>query len=426
MIWKIAWKNIIHKPLSSILCASLVLFGVGIISFILIIQQQFEDKFKRDLKEIDIVVGAKGSPLQLVLSSVYHIDAPTGNIELDEAKQIMDGPMIKEAIPLAYGDSYQGFRILGTTLAYIQKYNAPIKNGRLFKHPMEVTLGASIAEKTGLQIGDTFVGTHGEVQGGDVHDEHPYTVVGILDESKSVVDNLIFTKVESVWQVHSSHEGHDESEEDDHAHEPHEHMGHAHEDHEHDKDEHHDAHTESEEREITAILIQCKSKMELMRLPRFINQRTNMQAVLPGLEINRLFYMLGIGVSSLNVIGAGIMIMAGFSVFLVLLGRLRERRHELALMRSVGFSPFKLFSLLLIEGILLSSIGYILGILASRLGLYMINHQAASDFNLHFRSGYIRAEFTLLLLTIALGSMAALLPAYKAMRIDVSSILSKN
>ena len=99
MLFKMAWKNIIHKPLNSVLCVCLLLFGVSIISVLILIQHQLEQKFDRDLENIDLVVGAKGSPLQLVLSAVYHIDAPTGNINFAEAKTIMNNPMVEEAIP---------------------------------------------------------------------------------------------------------------------------------------------------------------------------------------------------------------------------------------------------------------------------------------------------------------------------------------
>ncbi|MEO0340775.1 MAG: ABC transporter permease, partial [Bacteroidota bacterium] len=156
MLGKIAWKNIVYKPLNTALCVSLLLFGVGIISLLLLIQHQLEQKFDRDLKDIDLVMGAKGSPLQLVLSSVYHLDAPTGNIQFAEARKIMEAPMVQEAIPLAYGDSYRGFRILGTTEAYLNKYDAQLQEGRLFKVAMEATIGMDIAQKTGLKVGDTF------------------------------------------------------------------------------------------------------------------------------------------------------------------------------------------------------------------------------------------------------------------------------
>ncbi|MEM7104721.1 MAG: FtsX-like permease family protein [Bacteroidota bacterium] len=426
MLGKIAWKNIIYKPLNTALCVSLLLFGVGIISLLLLIQHQLEQKFERDLQNIDLVIGAKGSPLQLVLSAIYHLDAPTGNIKLAEAKEIMEKPMVAEAIPLAYGDSYLGHRILGTTPEYINKYNGQLAQGALFSKSMEVTLGADIAVKSGLSLGDTFLGTHGEVEQGHVHDNHPYTVVGILKKTNSVLDRLVLTNIESVWEVHSHEEGHDHPPIDTvHALELDFDHDHEHHDHDHDHD-HADHVITADSMEITAVLLKYKTKMAVLNMPRLINEQTNMQAVLPALEINRLFYMLGIGATTLKLIAGGIMLMAGFSVFFVLYSRLRDRKHELALMRSVGYRPGHLFSLLLLEGLILAGIGYIFGWLLSRVGIHFINQQAESDFNLQFGAEWVPGEEWLLLLTFTVGIVSALLPAWQAMRMDVSEILSES
>ena len=464
MLGKIAWKNIIHKPLNTALCICLLLFGVGIISVLLLIQHQLEHKFQRDLKNIDLVVGAKGSPLQLVLSAVYHLDAPTGNIKLADANKLMKSPLVEEAIPLAYGDSYRGFRILGTTTDYINKYDAKFKEGRAFSKSMEGVIGADIAEKVGLKLGDTFLGTHGEVKEGHVHEDHPYTVVGILEKTNTVLDRLILSNVESVWQVHShvepkpidtlhalelhidhdhdhdhdhAHHDHDHGDHDDHDHGDHDHgdSAHDHDDHDHSDNDHsdhdhgdhdHDQEINPDSMDITAILLKYKSKMTVLNMPRIINEQTNMQAVLPALEINRLFYMMGVGATTLQMIAGGIMVMAGFSVFFVLYSRLKERKYELALMRSVGYRPKHLFGLLMLEGLLLAIIGYILGWLLSRLGIYFISQQAESDFNMEFGSGWVSGEGWLLLLTILIGVISSLLPAWKAMRMDVSTTLTES
>ncbi|MFT4754748.1 MAG: putative ABC transport system permease protein [Salibacteraceae bacterium] len=425
MITKIAWKNIIHKPLNTALCISLLTFGVGIISLLLLMEHQLEQKFSRDLKNIDLVIGAKGSPLQLVLSAIYHLDAPTGNISLAEARKIMDNPMVKEAIPLAYGDSYQGYRILGTTTNYVKKYDAQIKEGKLFSKKMEVTLGADVAQRTGLTVGTTFFGTHGEAQGGHVHDNHAYTIVGILEKTNTVLDNLLLTNIESVWQVHTEHSEAPSSIDTLHATTLD--LNHNHDGHDHN---HHDHHDESvitaDSMDITAILLKYKTKRSILTMPRLINEQTNMQAVLPALEINRLFYMIGVGVSTLKLIAGGIMFMAGFSVFFGLYSRLKERKYELALLRSVGYKRTHLFGLLISEGILLALIGYVLGWALSRLGLHFVNHQAQHDFNLQFDNGLIAGEAGLLLVTFGVGILAALIPALQAMRMNVSAILSEN
>lgn len=418
MLGKIAWKNIIYKPLNTALCVSLLLFGVGIISLLLLIQNQLEQKFKRDLQNIDLVIGAKGSPLQLVLSAVYHLDAPTGNIKLAEARKIMDAPIVEEAIPLAYGDSYKGFRILGTTEDYLKKYDAQLAKGRTFSKAMEATLGADVAQKTGLKVGAVFLGTHGEIKEGLVHEDHPYTVVGILQKTNTVLDRLVLTNVESVWQVHSHHGDHHSPIDTLHATE----LDFDH-DHEHDHDHAENVIT-ADSMEITAILLNYKTRMSVLNMPRIINEQTNMQAVLPALEINRLFYMLGIGATTLKLIAGGIMLMAGFSVFFVLYSRLRDRKYELALMRSVGYRPGHLFGLLVLEGLLLAALGYCLGWLLSRVGIYFINQQAESDFNVQFGADWVPGEEWLLLLTFLIGVVSALLPAWQAMRLDVSAILS--
>ncbi|WP_027419562.1 ABC transporter permease [Crocinitomix catalasitica] len=399
MILKIAWKNIIHQPLNSILCVILLLFGTGIISLLLSIQNQVTEKFGRDMQDIDLVVGAKGSPLQLVLSSVYHIDAPTGNIKMSAAEKIMNDPMIDEAIPLAYGDSHKGYRILGTTKSYIDKYNGTFAQGHLYTENMETVIGADIAKQLGLKIGDNFLGTHGEQHEGHIHKDQPYTVVGILSMTNTVLDDLILTNIESVWQVHDTHSHHN----------------------------HHasDSLNAYKNKEITAILLKCKTKLAVLNIPRKINQQTNMQAVLPGLEINRLYYMMGIGTKTLKLIAGGIITMAGLSVFFALYGRLKERKYELALMRTVGYRLVDLFKLLLIEGILLAGIGYILGTILSRIGLYFINIKSQNEMNFEFDLGYQYEEIWLLLTTLLVGILASLIPAWRATRIDVASTLSE-
>lgn len=424
MLGKIAWKNIVHKPLNTTLCIGLLTFGVGIITLLLLIQHTLEQKFEQDLQNIDLVVGAKGSPLQLVLSAIYHLDTPPGNIQLEDARKLMENPNVLQAIPLAYGDSYQGFRLLGTTKDYVEKYEANLQKGHIFSENMEVTLGASVAEQTQLKVGDTFIGTHGEVKGGLAHNDHPFRIVGILEKTNTVLDQLLLTNIESVWEVHIPH-GEDIPHVDSlYATELQFTHQHNHgEDHNHD---HEDPSITVGNMEITAILLKYKDKKSVLTMPQVINEQTNMQAVLPAFEINRLFYMLGLGGTTLRLIAGGIILMAGFSVFFVLYSRLRDRKYELALMRSVGYEPKHLFALLVFEGLILSALGYVLGWLLSRAGLYFINKLTENDFNLNFGNGTVPGEGWLALLTFGVGVLAALLPAWQAMRMNVSATLSEN
>ena len=157
------------------------------------------------------MIGAKGSPLQLVLASIYHVDFPTGNIPLAEAERWAGHPLVAEAIPLALGDSLAGFRIVGTEPAYAAHYGAELAAGRLWQEPFEATLGATVAARTGLEVGDRFVGSHGLAAGGPRAWRAPYTVVGVLEPTASVLDRVVLTPIESVWLVHGMEPHHTRS-----------------------------------------------------------------------------------------------------------------------------------------------------------------------------------------------------------------------
>jgi putative ABC transport system permease protein len=399
VIIKIIFKNLFHKPLNTLLSVVLLSLSVGIISLLLLLQQQLEQKFENDLRDIDLVVGAKGSPLQLVLSAVYHVDAPTGNIPAAAVDTIRQMRSVKQVIPLAYGDSYQRFRILGTDTSYVGKYRATLREGRLFQDNLDVVLGATVANSTGLLVGQTFFGTHGDAETGEKHEQAAYRVVGILMPTNSVLDNLLLTNVASVWLVHE-HDG------------P---AGDIHGEHEQ---------PDAESHEITAALVKVRSTMAVMTLPRLLNETTNLQATIPALEINRLMKMLGIGVATLQALAMGIMFISGFSVFIALYNRLRERRYELALMRSLGCSRLRLFGMLVSEGVLLALAGFAGGIVLSRTALWLLNSTAAQDFHLVFRYNFIPAEGILMTITLVVGLMAALIPALKAFRMNLSTALA--
>ncbi len=371
---------------------ALLALSTGIISLLLLLQHQLEQKFENDLRDIDLVVGAKGSPLQLVLSAVYHVDAPTGNIPETAVEQLRQLRSVKQVIPMAYGDSYQRFRILGTDTSYLNKYGATLQEGRFFLGDLEVVVGAAVAKQTGLSVGQAFFGTHGESEEGEKHELEGYKVVGVLHESNSVLDNLLLTNIASVWRVHGGDDDHQVP--------------------------------DSLPHEITAALVKARSAMAVMTLPRMLNETTNLQATIPALEINRLMKLLGIGVATLQALAVGIMLISGFSVFIALYNRLRERRYELALMRSLGCSRLRLFWLLIAEGMLLAFAGYVSGVVLSRFAIWLLNNSAAQDIHLVFRYTFIPLEGGLLALTLFVGLLASLIPAATAFRMDLSTALA--
>lgn len=406
MTAKIIFRNIIQHPLSTLLSLLLLTCGTGIISMLLVTQYQLETKLDNDLQDIDMVVGAKGSPLQLVLSSVYQIDAPVGNISLKEADKIATLPLVKQSIPLAFGDSYQAFRIVGTDSNYLHKYNCQFREGHIFNRPLEAVIGSEAAALTGLKVGDTFVGMHGLGNTGHAHTEFKYRVTGILQENNTVVDQLILTNIASIWKIH---EHHDDRDEDNY---PGTHPTPGQEHGEHDK-------------QITALLIKYRSPLAMISLPRMINETTPMQAAIPQLELKRLFSLMGIGIRTLQAIAFAIVLLSGMSVFIALYARLKERKYELALARAMGASRLLISWFLLCEGLIMVITGFIAGILLSRLGLWLLSKYAGSRYHITvFKNSLLPEEWYLLLATLVLGMLAAALPAIKAFRLNISTTLA--
>ena len=426
-LFLLSWQNLRARPLSTFMSLLLLTMGVSIISMLLLLNQQLTQNFNQNIKGIDLVVGAKGSPLQLILASVYHIDNPTGNIPLAEANQLAKHPLVAQAIRMAYGDSYQGYRILGTEHSYPAHYEAEVAEGRLWEAQFEVTLGATVAQRLGLSVGDEFYGQHGGDGNGETHDEHAYRVVGIFALNGSVVDQLIMTPLNSVWGVH---EHADEAPaqavtaEADHPDED----GHDHaegEEHDHAEGEAHDHDHAEEDRDITAMLITYRSPMGMMMLPRMINQETSMQAALPAIEINRLFELFAVGIDTVQAIALAIIVISGISVFVSLYNSLRERRYELALMRSMGASRGQLFWLVVQEGLMLATLGYGLGIALSRLGMWLLSTAVLEDFHYELSSAlFLQGELWLLGVTLLIGLLAAALPATQAFRLNISETLA--
>lgn len=408
MIAKIAWRNITYKPLNTILSLILLTAAVAIISLLILLQEQFEKQFSGNIDGIDMVIGAKGSPLQLILSSVYQMDAPTGNISYGEARTYIEHPFAESAIPLAFGDNYKTFRIVGTTPHYIEKFGGKIVSGKPWSQNFEVVIGSNAATKLQLKVGDKFFGAHGDAAEGEIHDEYAYKVTGIMEPTGKVADNLILSNLESVWQMHGGH---------DHEHEA---AGH---DHEHSHDEHDHDH---DNKEITAVLVKLRNKMAFIMWPRMIAQNTKMQAASPAVEINRLFSLFGIGLTAMQYLAYGIMLISGISIFIALYNTLKERKYEFALLRIGGASRFQLLRLILAESVFLCVAGFILGTVVGRFALWLISTATEAEYKMAFDPWAFAWEKDGLLLgvTIFTGIIAAVIPAIKAYRLNISKTLA--
>jgi putative ABC transport system permease protein len=403
------------RALNAALNLVLLALGVGMIVLLLLFSAQLESRLTRDARGIDLVIGGKGSPLQLILSSIYHVDFPTGNIPLAEAERWAGHPLVAEAIPLALGDSLAAFRIVGTEHGYAAHYGAELAAGRLWQEPFEATLGARVAADTGLDVGNRFVGSHGLAPGGPAHGERPYTVVGVLAPTASVLDRLVLTPVESVWLAHGI---------DPHAHR---------DDAEELADEHGDqpapatAARAARERplQLTALLIRYKSPVAAVQLPRLVNQESALQAASPAFETARLLSLVGIGMDTLRGVGLLLIATAGLSVFIALSNAMQERRYDLAVMRTLGASRRQLFTQPLLEGLLLAGAGALLGMLLGHAVAEAVGRLLPEGRNMGLSGlSWLPQELYVFALALLVGLVAALLPAIQAYRTDIAAVLA--
>ena len=447
-----------YRFLNSFLSIMLTAFGVSIALLISQFGNHIENRINLDGQGIDIVVGAKGSPLQLILSSVYHVDIPTGNIPYKQAKKIMNNPQIKESIPLALGDNWKGFRIVGTTTNYIKHYNIILSEGRYWDENFEVVIGSSV----NLNIGDEFIGVHGLLEDGSSHEDHKYNVVGILKPSGTVLDRLILTSLNSVLDIHGlheinkpseksheydrdleyhkeehNHEHHKETHEIDHNHKYHE-EEHSHEHHrgqklnenidhqKHAKDKNKINETnESKSPEITSLLITTKSPIANINLPRSINRESSLQAANPALEINRLTSIFGLGSKSFSILSLTLILIASLNIFSGLASNLENRMGDLAVLRAVGYSKNRIFKIIVLEGIVVVMIGLLIGILLSFL-LFSFLKQNLSPVNTINASFIINIDFVIIIaLVFFAGLIAAIFPAYRGSKISIANQLSR-
>ena len=419
MTWlRLALANLGLSPLTS--AVNVVLMGLGTASIVLLLLagSQLAETLSRDARAIDLVLGAQGSPTQLVLSTVYHADVPPGNISQREAERWADDPRVGTAIPLSLGDSVRGFRIVGTTEAYATLYGANLAAGRFWSRPMEAVVGAAVAESTALNVESRFAGAHGLADAGHTHASRPYRVVGVLEPTGTVLDRLILTSLESVWTLHdddlpAQRDAHGDGE----AH---------HTEHEADHGKHEADHHPDANREITAMLIGYRSPLAAMTLPREVNAGGSLQAASPAVEVSRILQLVGIGFDGLEAFSWVLIVTAALSVFAALYGSLRARQYDLAMLRCLGATRWELLSVLILEGLLLSAFGVAVGFLAGHGAMELLGGWLESARGVALTGWtWAPAETMLLLGLFAVGAMAAALPAVHAYRTDVAATLAK-
>lgn len=418
-ILKIVYRNLKHRKLSTLLTIFSILVGVALVISIMLIRQETEDSFNQTATGYEIIVGPKGSPLQLTLSTVYQIGYPIQNMPLNVYELLKNDKRVKVAIPYVLGDNYKNFRFVGTVpeiftdFEYKKSVKYKLQEGNFFTNDLEAVIGSETAERTGLKVGDMFTGSHGieAYEGSDSHEEFKFKVSGILEQTFTPTDRVIFVAMEAIWKIHSHDAEVKKAESDTSVH------------------VHEDEISEDYEKTITAVLLKLRSPVYFDLLRRQINDNKyegiNAQAILPMFEIKQLFDIIGNINSILMVISYLVIFTGAISILVSIYNSINERKRDIAIMRSLGAKKSFIFGIIISEGFLISMAGALSGIFTAHFLIYLFRDKISEAAGIRISgAAYNSNELYILIGTIILGMIVSLIPAIKAYRTDVAKNLS--
>ena len=424
MILGLAWKSLRNRRFTAALTVISIALAVALLLGVERIREQSRESFASTISGTDLIVGARTSPVHLLLFSVFRIGDATNNIRWDSYRAIAVLPEVAWTIPLALGDSHRGFRVLGTTQDYFDHFRfgrdrkLAFTAGHRFEGQSDAVLGADVAKSLGYAMGEKIVVAHGS---GDVgfalHSDHPFRVVGILARTGTPVDRTIHVSLEGFGALHE--EGNAVSQDPlaaardaaiakRHADEPH-----------HEKDEH--GHDEAST--ISAFLIGLQSRSAALSLQRQINQfpEEPLTAILPGVTLLDVWGIVGAAESALFAVSSLVLAVGLAGMLVALLTSLSERRREMAVLRSVGARPLHVFALILGEAAFLTLLGIALGVAALYLGLLAGEPWLSARLGLFIEVGAPSPRELGLIITVGIaGALIGLIPAYRIYRYSLS------
>jgi len=404
----IVLKNVFQRKLSSALTTLSIALGVAVMIAILTIRRQGRESFSQTAFGYELIVGAKGSALQLVLNTVYHLDVSPGNIPYSLYRELKDqDKRVRLALPVAVGDHYQGFRIVGTSDAFLREFEyepgkrfeidgAPFRfseerlektlHGEEVEGPFEAVIGSAAAKKTGLVRGSTFAASHGVLDevNAQTHEER-WTVVGVLRETGTPADRAIFINLDSFFEIRGHTKG----------------------------------------GQISAVILKTRGGYAAISLQSELNRRPEIMAVVPAQVVGDLFEMVGKVDGFLLAISILVVVVAGVSILVSIYNSMSERRRAIAIMRAIGARRRTVLAVILMEAMFLCLVGGVVGLFLGHLLASVAGLVVASEVGLRLSpwSFHVQELFVLTSLAV-LGALVGILPAVKAYRTDIASGLS--
>ncbi|MBF0108073.1 MAG: ABC transporter permease [Magnetococcales bacterium] len=411
--------TILHLTLKSLNnrrgTAMLTLFSIALSTALLLgverIRSEARNSFANTISATDLVVGARGGAMQLLLYSVFHIGNATNNISWKSYQEIIRHPKVSWTVPLALGDSHHGFRVLGTTSAFFEHYrysggrSLEFHSGHSFSDLYDAVIGADVAEKLGYRLGQGMVVAHGAGKISIVqHADKPFRVVGILQRTGTPVDRTVLVSLEAIEAIHIDWQGGMPSPGVQITAEKTREMN-------------------LTPRSITAALVGLKSRVAVFQVQRFVNDYNEeaLSAIMPGVALQELWDLMGIAENALRIISWAVVLVGVTGMLNAILSGLNERRRELAILRSVGARPWQISILLAGEAGTLSLVGAVSGMGLLHAAMFLLAPMVASRFGLSLGDGLPTTdEWQLLGLVVVAGVLVGIIPAWRAYRLSLA------
>lgn len=415
MILFLAKRALKNRLLTGFLCLFSIALSVALFLGIERVRTGARDGFTSTISQTDLIVGARGAPLQLMLYSIFHMGNANNNIRYSSFERWSDHPMVAWTIPFSLGDSYQGHRVVGTNENFFEHYRyrgdqkVELSQGKTFQNIFDVVIGSEVAQKFHLALGSKLTLAHGvSTQAVLEHGNTPFTVVGVIAPTATPIDRALYISLEGMEAMHMGWETGmpDESK-----------LAQA------------DLLTKDqiELKQITSFLVGAKNRVLTLRLRSAISQdpAEPLMAVIPGLTLQELWQNLGHVENILILVSFCVLIVGVFGILIALYTSLQERRKEMAILRSMGASLTQIASLLIAEAMILVGLGSLLGLILLYLGMFSLRPYLESQFSLYLPIKSLSQKEWLMLATVwGAGILAGVVPALKARYQSLKDALS--
>ncbi len=412
----LAWQSLRNRRVTTLLTVFSIALSVALLLGVEALRVSARESFSSTISGTDLIVGARGGGLPLLLYTVFRMGTATNNVKYESFEEWSKHPAVAWTIPYSLGDSHRGFRVVGTNENFYRQYRfrktrkVEFVKGRAPADFNESALGSDVADKLGYKVGAKVTLTHGIGAAGIMdHDDKPFTVVGILDKTSTPIDRSIYITLEGMSAIHAGWQGGAPPE-------PGEEVQSA-------KLNKQDLKPEA----ITAFLLRAKSRIDTLRIQRDVNNYLPepLMAIIPGVAMGELWSTVKYAEIALEIVGGFVVLVGLLGMLVAIYTTLNERRREMAILRALGAGPAKILALFLIESLMLAAAGCALGVGLMYAGIAALQGVVEKQFGLYLRwQGFQPEHGVYLALVLAAAVLIGLVPAWRAYRNTLADGLS--